>query len=277
MYTTIMVNLDLFGDCNNLLKVTAYLAERFNAEVIGVCASTAIQTVTYDAGSITGEVIELDRKEVKQGMQAAEEQFRAALAHCSGRLQWRSQVAMDSPTGFVIRQGRCADMLITSGGQSGVLFDNKRNVNTADLVMQAGRPVLIVPQGIETLAARNIVIAWKDTRETRRAVMDALPFLIAAAHVTVAEIVENETDSATATADVDDVTQWLHRHGVRANGLAVRRHGKTAAQLEGIARSEGADLLIAGAYGHSRFREWVLGGVTLDLLQQTGLCSLLSH
>lgn len=277
MYTTVMVNLDLFRDCSSLLNVAADLAERFDAEVIGVCASAAIQTVAYDAGSIAGEVIELDRKEVKQGMQAAEEQFRAAFTRRSGRLQWHSQVAMDSPTGFVIRQARCADLLMTSGGQHGVLFDSRRSVDTADLVMQAGRPVLIVPRAVETLAARSVVIAWKDTREARRAVVDALPFLIAAAHVTVAEIAEDDTDSAAATADVDDVAQWLRRHGVHAEGQAVRRHGKVAAQLLGIAKGDGADLLVAGAYGHSRFREWVLGGVTLDLLQQPGLCSLLSH
>ena len=275
MYSTIMVNLELFQDCTRLLKITGDLAERFEADVIGVSASQPIQVV-YDAGALCGEVVELDRSEVEAGMRTAEQQFRAAFAHRAHRIEWRSQVAVESPSEYVARQMRGADLLITGAGPNGLVLNNTRRVNTSDLIMQAGRPVLIVPASVELLAAKHIVVGWKDTREARRAVFDALPLLKAASRVTIIKIAEYE-DLAEARANAEDVVQWLHRHGIKAESISVPASGDGASQLEAIARNTGADLIVAGAYGHSRFREWALGGVTLELLQHAGICTLMSH
>ena len=92
------------------------------------------------------------------------------------------------------------------------------------------------------------------------------------------EVLRNEyRDLAEARADVADVVGWLKTHSVKAEPLAVAAKGDDAAQLSAIAQDHNADLVVAGAYGHSRLREWVLGGVTRDLLLHAGRCSLLSH
>lgn len=116
-------------------------------------------------------------------------------------------------------------------------------------------------------------IFWKSTSG---AAVDALPLFKKAGHVLVVEIAAEE-DLAEARARLKDVAGWLRRHGVSAETLASSSHGEDSAQLRAMAREHAADVVVAGAYGHSRLREWALGGVTRDLLLRTERCSLLSH
>ena len=95
--------------------------------------------------------------------------------------------------------------------------------------------------------------------------------------VTVVEIVEEPSNPAGALSRVRDVVAWLSRHGVRASELVPDQRGGAALQLERIASELGAAVIVAGAYGHSRFREWVLGGVTRHLVTQSSRCSFLAH
>jgi nucleotide-binding universal stress UspA family protein len=142
--------------------------------------------------------------------------------------------------------------------------------------MRAGRPVLIVPAGAKTIDLEDVVVGWRDRRETRCAVADALPLLRLAERVTVVEI-EADAELTEARARLDDVVAWLGRHGVAAKALAAPASGVDVVMLEATAREQHAGLLVAGAYGHSRLLEWVFGGVTCDLLLHPGLCTLLSH
>jgi len=97
--------------------------------------------------------------------------------------------------------------------------------------------------------------------------------------VAVAEIPEQGGSRSAAVARVRDVVAWLSRHGVSASELvAAKDEDRDAtAQLDGIAADVGAGLVVAGAYGHSRFREWILGGMTQHLITKPARCVLLSH
>ena len=129
---------------------------------------------------------------------------------------------------------------------------------------------------MDGLRLEQVVVAWKDTREARRAAFDALPLLKKAAHVTVVEIAA-EAELAMARVRVEDVVGWLKRHGVVAEALTLPSLYEDAGRLNAIAEQRGADVIVAGAYGHSRLREFVLGGVTRDLLLRADRCSLVSH
>jgi nucleotide-binding universal stress UspA family protein len=270
-----MVYLELHRDNTHLLKITGDLAERFDADVIGISASQPLQLV-YSSGALTGEIVELDRMEISKGMEVAESQFRAALGPRARRVEWRSRIADDPPADYVTRQARSADLIISGVEQSGSFFGSPRCVNTSDLVMQAGRPVLIIPPQVKELVANNVVFGWKETREARHAIVDALPFLQTTKRTVVVEVADSEGLSEART-NVDDVVTWLKQRGVPAVGIASPVTGNEAVRLEAIAEREGADLIVAGAYGHSRFREWVLGGVTYDLLLRANICTLVSH
>lgn len=122
----------------------------------------------------------------------------------------------------------------------------------------------------------RVVIGWKDTREARRAIADALPMLKAASKVSLVEIAAKE-DLHAARSCLGEVVVWLGRHGVTADADVRPSAGDDAARLSAMAEERGANIVVAGAYGHSRIREWALGGVTRALLHHAGRSSFVSH
>lgn len=273
-YGTLMVHLELGRSNAGLLQIAGDLAERFHAGVIGIAACQPMQLV-YGDSFISGDIYEQDRQELDKEMKAAEAEFRRALQMRAVTLEWRSTVMFTLLSDYLARESRSADLVIT-GIASGDLFDSSRSVNTGDLVMRAGRPVLVVPAAAGKVKLDRVVVGWKDTREARRAVSDALPLLKGASHVAVVEIAVEE-ELAAARTQIEDVAGWLNRHGIKAECLTSPSTGDDATALYAMAQDQGADVIVAGAYGHSRLREWALGGVTRDLLLRANWCSLLSH
>jgi nucleotide-binding universal stress UspA family protein len=271
-FSTIMVHLDLAGANEAPLRIAADLAERFDARLIGTCASD-IQPLYFMDGAAAQEMLEQERKRLLQEMAAQEQRFRKALTQRAAKIEWRSGIAW--PADFVSRECRAADLIIvgTSDGRSHGL----RQINPGELVLRAGRPVLIVPAAIEWLKFGSMLIAWKDAREARRAVNDALPLLHKAKNVTVVELMENNADAKAAKSRLDDVAAWLVRRGISATTIATRALTAVPDRLAQIAKDEGADIVVAGAYGHTRIQEWVFGGVTRGLLKQQECCVLMSH
>jgi nucleotide-binding universal stress UspA family protein len=232
--------------------------------------------IAYGDSYVPGELIERDREEIQTEIKAAEAEFRSALRTRVSNLEYRSAVTFGSVADYMAREARCADLIITGVDRNASVFDSWRPVSIGDLVMQVGRPVLIVPAATDRLRLERVIVGWKDTRESRRAAIDALPLLKRADHVVVVEIA-GEEELAAARTHVEDVVGWLERHGVVAEALACRSSGDEATRLSNIAQEQDADLIVAGAYGHSRLHEWVLGGVTRDLLLRADRCSLVSH
>jgi len=274
-YKTLMVHLDLLGDNEGLLKVTGDLAERFKANVIGIAACQPLPPV-YEEGLMTAEIITEDRAEISKELAAVEAQFRTALKGRAAGLEWRSTVIYGSLADFIAEEARAADLILTGRDMGGALFDNTRRVNIGDLAMRAGRPVLIVPQGISALALNNVFVGWKESRESRRAAADALPLLKAAKAVNVLEVTKPDGVN-NAQAHVKDVAAWLARQGIDANPLAPPSMGTEIAMFRNLLRDCKCDLLVAGAYGHNRLGEWVFGGVTQDVLLDPDFCVLISH
>ena len=273
-YATLMVHLDLGTSNEGRLRIAGDLATRFDAAVIGIAACQTMP-VGYDGSYVSGDLIEDDRRQKAKEMREAEAQFRNALGSRVGTLEWRAAMLFGPASEYLASEARSADLVIT-GVTSTAWLDPSRCLNAGDLVMQVGRPVLIVPTAAASLQLERIVIGWKDTRETRRAVADALPLLKKAARVLLVEIAR-EGDLKDARLQHADVLAWLSRHGVKAESAVLPSLGDDATRLRTIAREDGADVFIAGAYGHSRVREWALGGVTRDLLTGADRCTLVSH
>lgn len=273
-YATLMVHLEIGQSNAGLLQIAGDLAERFHAGVIGVAVGPP-PFVPYGEGYVDYALIEQTRRELAHEMTVAEAQFRNTLSPRIGTLHWRSTLDFLPAADYLSREARSADLLIT-GVSSGEVFDSSRAMNAGALIMQVGRPVLVVPAHRNKLRLERVTVGWKDTRETRRAVSDALPLLKRMSHVTVVEIAP-DIELADARRRLDDVVGWLARHGVTAVSNAVPSTGDDAEGLYTLAQDQGADLLVAGAYGHSRLREWALGGVTRDLLLRANCCTLLSH
>jgi len=274
-YKTVMVGLALGQPNDSRLEVAAQLAERFEARVIGIAAAEFSPPLYFAEGEAGQRLIDQGWAAVKNRLKELEGEFRAAMQNRAIEVEWRC--GEDFPTRFIVQQARACDVLVVGEATRGGLADPFVQVNPSDLVMQVGRPLLVVPEACNWLDVRSVLVAWKDTAEARRAVSDALPLLCRAAEVTVVEIVEDEADRASAQSRVADVAAWLSRHGVQASEKVPEQRGDAATQLERTASDVGAGVVIAGAYGHSRLSEWILGGVTRRLINPANRCSLLSH
>jgi nucleotide-binding universal stress UspA family protein len=272
---TLMAHMELGLPNDHLLSLTAGLAEQFGASVIGVAASQPIQVLQGEV-YIAADLVQLDRDEIEREAHEAEARFRAALSGKVPDLDWRSTVTCLPLSEFIADQARAADLIVTAPDRGGVPFESSRRTDIGDLVMRAGRPVLIAPKAADKLDLESVLIAWKETRESRRAVADAMPLIKKAGKVAVVEVAD-KIDIDYAQSHVRDVADWLSGHGVSAEPLAVQAQGDITEQLEHIAKGRGVGLVVAGAYGHSRLREWVFGGVTRGVLMHPRRCTLVSH
>jgi nucleotide-binding universal stress UspA family protein len=269
-----MVSLALDQSNEASLAVAGDVAEKFDACVIGVAAAEFSPPLYYTSGEAAQSFIDQGYASINKRMAELESQFRDALQKRAKEIDWRS--AREMPSTYVVKQSRAADILIAIGSSS-ALADPFTGANPNDLVMQIGRPLLLVPPTVQWLDLRSVLIAWKDCREARRAIVDALPMLRKAKDITVAAIVEEEDNPSVVSAGVEDVVGWLSRHGIFASELVAEGNGSATAQLDRIAADTAAGIVVAGAYGHSRFREWVLGGMTRHLVADSTRCSLLSR
>lgn len=254
------------------LSAAAALARRLEATLLGVGAESLQQAIVSDVdGAAPLWIVELQRQ-IEADLKAAEEAFRRETAGLDAR--WTQGVTR--PAHSLAELARSAD-LIVAGGSPLRDHDPRRWADPAELVLLSGRPVLVAPPGGGELRAEGVVVAWKDTREARRAVHDALPFLCAAQDVVVTEICDRD-DFAGAQYRTGSVVEGLKRHGAPARAKVVTAAPEgVAGELAATAESVGADLIVAGGYGHSRFGEWFFGGVTRDLLRQAERFTLLSH
>jgi nucleotide-binding universal stress UspA family protein len=273
-YKTVMVGLALDRPNDACLRVAGDIAERFGARIIGVAASDLRPPMYFADGDFAQKLLDEEAAAIGRRLSELEAEFRASVERRASAVEWRS--ARSLPVPYLLQQARAADILVI-GARPETLVDPSAAPDPSDLVMQAGRPLIVVPPTVEWLDLRSVLVAWKDVREARRAVFDALPILAAAKEVTVAEIPEQDGGRAEALAHVADVATWLRGHGITANTVVPEKTGAVTGQLENIATHVGAGAVIAGAYGHSRFREWVLSGVTRHLATQSRRCAFLSR
>jgi len=274
-FSTLMVRMDLQASNDAVLQAAADLAGRFKADVVGIAACQSMQMI-YSDGYVDGGLIEQDRAQKKDLARQAEARFRAALSNRVPNLHWHSSIGYAPLAEYIADNARCADLLLTGPAPKGSRMDAWQQLDMGELVMRLGRPALLVPPGTERLDLDSVVVGWTETRETRRAVADALPLLRLAGRVTVAEVVPGE-ELADAQGRLADVAAWLGRHGIAAHSVSVPSAGNDADRLEELALDQQAGLLVVGAYGHNRLREWVLGGVTRSLLAHPSRPALLSH
>ncbi|MDR3528657.1 MAG: universal stress protein [Rhizomicrobium sp.] len=273
-YATVMVHLELGHSNAPILRVAANLAETLHASLIGIAGSQLVP-VNYNDTYISGDVVAEIAAEEAQQLTKVESEFRNSFLSSAGTVEWRSTLMCSSLPAFIATQARSADLVLTTAASSD-MADSVRVAEAGELILQIGRPVLCVPGTAQPPNLDSVILAWKESREARRAALDALPLLKLARQVAVVELAEDDELNA-AQKRVDDVGSWLNRHGVSAECRVLRSLGDEAQQLIDIATNRGAGVIVAGAYGHSRLREFVFGGVTRALLSNTECCSLLSH
>jgi nucleotide-binding universal stress UspA family protein len=273
-FATVLVHVDLERPSDGHLRLAGDVAAQFGARVIGAAAADP-QPQYYADNPFAANLVAQLRARIKEQMTAAETMFRAELGNRVKDIEWRCAFA--PPGNFLAREARAADLVIAGALRSGGILDPLYQLDLGGLATHLGRPLLVVPPDVGRFNANRIIIGWKDTREARRAVADALPFLRKANEINVVEIVDDEKDRAAAGKRLADVVAWLGRHRIHAVPTVPMRTSRDGETLETFAGTAKADMIVAGAFGHTRLREWVLGGVTQDLLMRSNHCVMFSH
>ena len=277
-YKTVMVHLDTSTGTHPRLSLALKLARKFGAHLDGVFAMCDPHPVGFYAMTGAPDTYEAHRQFLAQKREVVERQFRAELSRTQVPGAWAAPAGY--PAAAVLQRSRSADLVIL--GQPGpkdpdsYVADNFLEI----VLLGAGGPVLLVPEtGEPTTVGERVLVAWNGRREAARAIHDALPFITRAAHVTIAAVSTALTPGPTE-ASCADVAVMLRRHVTVP--VDVSRFGHRAAVTTGDALLRHAadgnyDLLVAGAYGHARFHEFVLGGVTRKILASMTLPVLMSH
>jgi nucleotide-binding universal stress UspA family protein len=271
-YKTILVHVGVDPETPTRLKAALVLGARFGSTIVGVGAIVWDPYIDPGLGYVDGETIQILREDVDAAIANCETIFRAACADYAHPVIWRSST--EYPGQAMAEFSRGADLIVASQPQKG--FDARHLPSPADLVMNSGLPVIVTPPGDRSVQPRTVVIGWKNTREAKRAISDALPLLKLAERVFIVQVAE--AGAREAEAGLKDVVDRLERHGVKAEGATAPQLKLSAAEeLMEIAARHSADLVVLGAYGHSRLREWAFGGVTGDLLARAPRRILFSH
>jgi len=276
-YETLMVQLELGRSNKAPLSVARDLAKRMGAVVNGVAAAQPIQTAVAAEGFYGGDLVLEDTKELEAEAKVAENEFHTVLNGGGIGRDWTLSVTPFPLSERIAGAAGNADLMVVGVAQNGeVTAGASRRVDIGDLVMRSGRPLLAVPLTTEHFRFGCAVVAWKDTREARRALTDALPLLRTMDRVVLVGV-SSAAEQGPVQTSLAKMVVWLGQHGVEATSRLALAAGSDGDRLLSVAEEEGADLIVAGAYGHSRFREWVMGGVTRSLLHKGGRCLLLSH
>ncbi|MCY1746305.1 MULTISPECIES: universal stress protein [Ensifer] len=266
IYNTILVSLSMHESVSKQLKFARDVASRFEATLVGFAAGDIrIITAAPPGVIMDDEFMRLEAIDIERRLETLKKEFEEEEG---GMDQLRTRVG--DPTKELAAAARLGDLVIAGMSQVGSEY-----VDIGELIHSAGRPVLIPRADLEPLAAHKVVVAWKDTREARRAVVDAMPFLVHAREVLVASVEDQGRHHALET--LNDVVRHLIHHGARARGEIFSCNAPSDGEaLISITKQFGADLIVSGAYGHSRLREWLVGGVTRSLLRETTLNRLMS-
>ncbi|MCR9176430.1 MAG: universal stress protein [Alphaproteobacteria bacterium] len=182
---------------------------------------------------------------------------------------------LDSVVGPILntftKRGRLADLIVFARPMAQGQPDRESLLEAA--MMDTGKPVLLVPDDGSTTAGRTVILAWNGSKEAARAVSIAMPVLTRADSVTVLTVKDGDV-----TADPQELADALKLNGVNATAaVAEMVKAGVANTLDSEAAKIKADLVVIGAYSHSRMREFIMGGVTDDMLNEIQLPVLLVH
>lgn len=283
-YKTILVHLSDSRRAEKILAPAMHLADRYNSHLIGLHAHAIVHAPPFQMPYASQAVAQL-AGQVRTNAEGIAETFSRMCKDKPFVSEWQQHsVPMADLAASVMSHGRAADLIVA--GQTDGAWDLSPLLDFPErLALESGRPVLVVPHsGSHVNIGRNVVIAWKAGRESARAVFDALPLLKDAANVHILEFAETDVSQRRLAADTS-IGAALGRHGIKptihtavASGLrALAPDTRIGEQIVARLAELDADLLVMGAYGHSRMREMIFGGITRHMMREMTVPTLFSH
>jgi nucleotide-binding universal stress UspA family protein len=267
------------------LAVATGLARRHDAHLTGLCPLELLlpADMSFALGGYPDlwslpEFAKKIESEARTKAALIEGKFHGLLRREGIKGDWLFEAGSLIPA--VVRRAHVADLVVIGQADPDHPPAAAARTLVEDLLMTAGRPLLLVPYaGRFDAIGTAALIGWTPTRESARAVHDALPLFAPSGKVTVLTVESSGSASEAEVLPTADIAEHLARHGldVAAARTVVSDGLSPADALLDYASDIGADLLVVGGYGHSRTREMIMGGVTRDLLRHMTLPVLMSH
>ena len=276
-YKDILVVADDTPEGGKRAQYAIRLAARHDAHVMGMMLRDDLSFAGYAAADVFSANLNARREAENAAHARVREAFERRAKAEGVRHEWHS--AEGDPVRTVSLFSRHADVVVIGqSGRDGAAFGTSRDL-AEHVVLASGRPVIVVPRfGEFPKAGERVMVAWDASREAARAVADALPVLQRAGEVVLFSVGPEERGDRHGPIPGADLARHLARHGVNVKVEKLNAPDVPISDLIlNRISDEGIDLLVMGAYGHSRVRELWLGGVTRDLMLRMTVPVLLSH
>ena len=255
------------------ISIAAGFGAHLDAMAVGYVAASA---AFVGAGVAVGAVFEIEREQAVERTAAALAVFEAEARNAGIAYQCLS--IEDTPANAAASIGAAARLYdLTVVLQTGTARDTFDNTTPTEILLQAGGPVLFVPHIFHGVCkAKRIGVCWDGSRLAARALKDARPFLAQAEQLFAISI--NGADSVPADASTDELAKHLGRMGLSIKVIDLQAsRSEIQPSILSLAADESLDMLVMGAYGHSRLQEGILGGVTREMLRTMTVPTLMSH
>jgi nucleotide-binding universal stress UspA family protein len=278
MYKTILVHVDGSARCAHRIAVATRLALLHDAHLVGT-APTGLSLYVFPVGGFEPGLpaVTFPIEELRGAADSALDAFEAAARQAGVTKLERRRVDEESGVGISM-QARYADVVVISQSAPNDPLTQLRADFPEYVLLNCARPVLVVPAtGIKGVFGKRIGVAWNGRDDAVRAITSAIPLLRAADQVQL--LVLNAETEGDLHGEVPgaDMALYLARHGVRVDVVAANTDDDVGEALLQHAADSKLDLLVMGAYGHSRFREILLGGVTRSVLRSSMLPLWMAH
>lgn len=282
-YRSLLVLLDHTPACAERTRLVIHLAAQRDCHLVGL-APTGLIDIPADteAAAPLSAYAGLAWRALRDQADDAIDKFRRAC-QASGLTSFECVVDEDDAIPSLNRHANCSDLVIVS--QVPAEAPNHRSLQSRleHMVLDSARPTLIVPHAGQFLSVGNrVLVAWNDSRESARALGDALPLLRAAGGVKLVQWTESRSEARPEASELlrkrlEAVQRWLLRHGVTAEIELATPVADVGGALWSQADEFGADMVVMGAYGHARWSERMLGGVTQGVFASMRMPVLMSH
>ncbi|CAN7735700.1 MULTISPECIES: universal stress protein [unclassified Variovorax] len=278
-FKTILVHLDHTDRCSARVAFAAGLARAHGSHLIGLVPTGLYDGVIPADAIPTGvtDFIAESADHLRRRAEAISESFKVRV---SGPIPVSHEIRLTDGTAVdaIVQHGRSSDLIVLGQEDRSARSDAPAHGLVPRVMLQAGRPVLVVPYaGSAEPKVKNVFVAWDGSRASAVAMRAALPLLAKARQVKLVFCRRLGEPHEPARLLVAETLQWLQRHGIKATAEEDVIEIDIAAALLSRACDLGADLMVMGGYGHSRLREMVLGGVTQQILAHMTFPILIAH
>jgi nucleotide-binding universal stress UspA family protein len=276
-YRSILVQIDRSASGRTGVQFAIRLADEMGCHLVGLAPSgSVVLPGATGAASKLAEYAEMALEALRHEAGAAASAFRDEC-RAAGLKSFEAVVDVDDTATSIVRHAHCSDLAILTQASPDDRRRGDERLLVEEVMLRSARPTLILPRAGRYGAPKCALVAWDDGREASRAVSDALPLLRRAAHVEVvswANLGENESEMSSR---LDALRHWLMWQGVTASTRVEVTASGIGAAIISRASHLGADLIVMGGYGHSRWTERVLGGATRAILESAPVPVLMSH